>query len=339
MAVGGLQGLFDNDLAAPVDPGLPEVSYRGFADTPTQRQQIYDNALRGIGAIKPIENDRYRLEIANPHYARDFKPSLADQKRAILARQTLHRPVKGTVRLVNKETGEVDDEITTTLAHIPHLTQRGVFLRNGTVWGSKNQNRLRPGVYVLRQQNGNVKAQVNTKPGTGRVFNVELEPKSGIFKMSVGQSGTRLYPVLRAMGVDDDTIKEAWGEELFKKNWRAASANDALDAKKLISKLGRKADLEGIEDGEFGQRLREVLQRVELDDEVTALTLGEGMKNFGAGALMSTTRDASAQPRRGRGRQPRLPGVPELPLCRGLLRGALGPPPRTAPQAALEGKP
>lgn len=294
MALPGMQGLFDDDdLSAPAAPAAPQPrglpGLRRFDDVDMQRQQIYDNALRGLSSMSPVENDQFRLEISNPRYSREtYAPSLKDEKDAWLRRKTLHRPVKASVRLINKESGEVADEVDTTVAHIPHLTRRGVFIRNGTVWGARNQNRLRPGVYTLRQQNGGIKSQINAKPGSGRGFNLTLDPKSGVFKVVAGQSGTKLYPVLRAMGVPDETIEEMWGEELFKANWRPPGGQDQADVRKLISKLGRKADAE-VDPGDYGNRLREILERIELDEEVTESTLGEGISHFGAGALVATT--------------------------------------------------
>jgi DNA-directed RNA polymerase beta subunit len=286
----GMQGLFDGDLSAPppaaAAPQPPQM--RGFDDVRTQRQQIYDNALRGVSGIRPVENDRFRIEIANPRYAREFAPTLAEEKKAMLERRSLTRPIKAALRLIDKTTGAAVDEVETTVAHIPHLTGRGIVLRNGTVWGARNQNRLRPGVFVLRQQNGGIKAQVNARPGSGRGFDVELDPRTGIFKLGVGQSSTRLYPALRAMGVSDDDIKEAWGEDLYKKNWRPPGGQDAQDLRKLVGKLGRKSDLD-IAPEALGAKLREVIERVEVDEEVTARTLGEGHSTYGIKPLMATT--------------------------------------------------
>lgn len=281
-----LRGIFDDDLSAPPTPPRPQ--WRGFDDVRAQRQQVFDRALQGISSIKPLENDRFRLEITDPRYAGDYAPTLAEEKQARLRGKSLHRPVKASLRLIDKSTDGVADELETTVAHVPYVTPRGVLIRNGTIWGVRNQNRLRPGVYVLRQQNQGIKAQVNTRSGTGRGFNVELEPSTGLFRLGVGQSTTRLYPALRAMGVPDEAIKEAWGEELFNKNWRAPGGQDATDLRKLVTKLGGPREAE-LEVSALGPRLKELLERAEVDADVTTATLGHGYAHFGIEPLMATT--------------------------------------------------
>jgi DNA-directed RNA polymerase beta subunit len=264
------KGLFDDGPStAPAAPA--PVTFRRFDDIPTQRTQIYDNALRGVRNMKPVENTRFRLEVAEPRYDGDYAPSIADEKKAILGGTSLRRSIKAKVRLIDKATGTAVDEQDTTLAHVPHLNSRGLFINNGTIWNIRNQQRLRPGVFVMRQQNGNLKAQFNVKPGSGRQFNVEMDPGSGVFKLSVGQSGVRLYPLLREMGVDDDALKAAWGPELFSKNWRPKSGNDLRELDKVVQRLGRTAERAT----PSGETLKKILERSELDEETTAATLGK----------------------------------------------------------------
>jgi len=288
------QGLFD-DGPEIKPPAPPPVTFRSFHDTGAQRTQIYDNALRGVRGIKPIENSRFRLEIADPRYDGDYAPTIADEKKAILGGTSLRRGIKAKVRLIDKATNAAVDEQETTLAHVPHLNSRGLFINNGTIWNVRNQQRLRPGVFVLRQQNGNVKAQFNVKPGSGRQFNVEMDPESGVFKLAVGQSGVRLYPLLREMGIDDASIKQAWGVDLFNKNFRARSGNDARELDKVIQRLGRTAEREK----PSGEVLKQILERSELDEETTAATLGKehATSRINLSTLMQTTKKILARSR------------------------------------------
>ncbi len=284
--LGDLKGAFDAPVGSP-SPVAP-VTYRSFDDVRGQRDAIYSNALRGVRSLKPVENEKYRVEIADPDYAQDYNPSLSDEKKALMSRQSMQRAIKGRVRLIDKSSGQVVDETETTLAHVPHLTPRGIFVRGGTIWAAKNQQRLRPGVYVLRQQNGDVKAQVNPKPGSGRGFDIQLEPATGVFKLNVGQSGTRLYPLLRSMGVPDETIKEVWGDDLFKANWRPPGGHDAQEARKIVAKMGRRGDQDTATEL-LKDKLQEILGRAELDEETTETTLGTKYKNFNLDTMLNAT--------------------------------------------------
>lgn len=240
--------------------GAPEpLTLRSFNDVPVQRQQIYDNAIKGVNARFPLETPTHRLEVSGVGYDEPFNPTKADEKKALLSGGRLHRALSGTVRLVDKASGKALDEKRTILAHVPHLTNDGLFIHNGTRWGIRNQQRLRSGVYVRKQKNGATEAHVNVEPGSGRGFRVNLDPKSGQFKLQVDQSTTRLYPLLKALGVPDEHLKAAWGDELFKKNWREVSGHDVSDLRKTVQKLGRKAE-QDVADPLLSQTLQGILQ-------------------------------------------------------------------------------
>ncbi len=278
-------------LAAPPVPDVPPVTYRAFSDIAGQRRAIYDRA-RGAVQGNFVESPTHRLEIVDADYAgEDVDPSISDEKRAILEQGRLARTLRGTLRLTDKASGKVLDERKTTLAHIPHLTNEGLFIDNGTSWHIRNQQRQGPGVYTNRKQDGRVEARLNVKRGTGAGWRMELEPESGLFKVRIGQSTTRLYPVLKALGVQDDDLKKAWGPELFDRNWRDHSGHDNSDVSKLIAKLGRKSDqAEAPESAaDQAQRLRGILKRQEFDEDNTELTLGRRVKNLDEGALVGIT--------------------------------------------------
>lgn len=251
----------------------PAVQFRRFDDIDSHRQAIYDQALKGVQERFPVSTPTHRLEVSDVQYASDYHPSKKDEKEAILSGGRLQRPIQGKVRLVENATNKVLDERSTVLAHVPHLTSRGTFVHNGTTWLARNQARLRPGVYVRKQQNGGVEAHFNTQPGTGRGFRIHLEPETGLFKLQIGQSTTRLYPLLRALGVSDDSLKQAWGDELFKANWRGVTGHDTNDLKKVVEKLGRKHE-QVTSEAELPAAIKSILARTKLDPDVTELTLG-----------------------------------------------------------------
>jgi DNA-directed RNA polymerase beta subunit len=277
-----------NDVLGDTPAAPTPVTLRAFNDIPAQRKAIYDQALTGVKARFPIESPTHRLELSDAGYDGDFTPTKADEKRALLSGGRLHRPLSGTVRLVDKANGQTLDEKRTILAHVPHLTNDGLYIHNGTRWGIRNQQRLRSGIYVRRQKSGGVEAHVNVEPGSGRGFRVNLDPSSGQFKLQVDQSTTKLYPLLKALGIPDDRLKQAWGDELFTKNWRESSGHDVSDLRKTVQKLGRKAD-QAAPDHELAQTLHGILNRSKVDPEVNEVTLGKRHEAPNHDALVAAT--------------------------------------------------
>ncbi len=276
-------------LAETQAPAAPKpVTFRKFDDIAGQRQAVYDQALEGVRARFPIQNVSHRIELVNADYAGDFNPTRREEKDALMSGGRLHRPIKGTLRLVDNATNSVLDERSTVLAHIPHLNSRGLFIHNGTPWAIRNQARLRPGVYVRKQQNGGVEAHFNIHPKSGRGFRVNLEPDSGVFKVQIDQSTTRLYPLMKVLGVEDDAMKAAWGDDLFKANWRGVTGHDVQDLRKVVQKLGRGPEKEA-GDADLGATLKSILARSKVDEDVTELTLGARHGSPDASVLLKTT--------------------------------------------------
>lgn len=192
--------------------------FREFDDVDTLRTQIYERVFDAIQKRYPIENERYRLEVNGLKWDTETNPTLKDQKAAIMNRTSLARQLQGEWRLVDKATGAVIDKKRGTLAHVPHLTQRGTYIYNGVEYTVGNQLRLRPGVYTRRKETGELEAHFNTMPGSGKAFRVHMEPATGMFKMQVGQANIPLYPVLRSLGLQDKDLETAWGKDLLNAN-------------------------------------------------------------------------------------------------------------------------
>lgn len=273
-----------------MDPGLPpSVKFRRFDDIDSQREAVYEQARQAFAEFKPLSNANYTLEVGEPDYDDGpFTPTKKQEKDAILKGASLHRPLYGTVRLVDNATGKAVDERRTVLARVPHLNSRGLYIRKGVVWSLRNQSRLRPGIYTRHKRNGGTEAQFNVKPGTGRGFRILLEPETGLFKVQVGQSTTRLYSVLRSLGISGEDIKKAWGKELFDKNYRAPSGRDAQDLAKLLKKLG--SSKVSVDPELHAQALKDALSRAQLDPDTTELTMGSRYENVTPKAILDVTR-------------------------------------------------
>lgn len=273
-----------NQVSSQPPPTPAAVSLRSFGDTPRLRAAIFDNALSAARAIPPVTNSQHVMSVHDVDYEGPSDFSIADQKRALLERGTLTRPLRGTVRLSNRA-GDVLAEKRTTLARVPYLTQRGNFILNGTAYTLANQMRLLPGIYTRQQDNGEVEAHANVMPGRGVSHHYSMDPNTGVFKLHLLQSSLPLLPVARAIGLKDSELRKHWGEEIFQKN-NQASDNRAID--KLLAKLVKPGEI--IDQASKEKRLAEIFSKMEFDPEVNQRTLGRPFKSLDRDAMVEITK-------------------------------------------------
>jgi DNA-directed RNA polymerase beta subunit len=203
---------------APPVPDDVAPDLRDMDDVASTRTRSFDNIMKALQDGYPIGNERYRLELADLAYDSDKPFTKNEQKDAIMRQRTLYRRLKGTWQFVDTATGKVVDRHPTVIAHVPWLTERGTFIHGGGEYAVPGQMRLRSGVYTRRKESGELEAHFNLLPGQGKAFRVSLEPSTGVLRMHVGQGSVPLYPVLRAQGVTDERIEEAWGADIFRAN-------------------------------------------------------------------------------------------------------------------------
>lgn len=236
--------LFEENKYDPKQADIPEimpegVELRDWEDFDTLRTQLYDGAVEEIQKSFPKSYGGVRLEVNDLHYADPENFSLDDQKKAIIEGGYLTRRLRGTYKLVDENTNEPIEERKMTLAKVPYLTQRGTFIHNGSEYNVINQQRLRPGIYTRKKKTGELETHFNPRRGTGGTFRVGLEPETGVFRMQLDGSNLKLYSVLKILGVDDDKMKETWGERLWDLNKKA---DDPRILDKLYSKTNRYGD-------------------------------------------------------------------------------------------------
>lgn len=264
----------------------PAPSYRAWNDFAGTRKAFYDNALSGIQErFSNLENNTHRLELADLKYE-DKEPTLADEAEAINSRHNLSRKLFGKYRLVNKADGSVVSEREALVANIPHVTKRGTFIRNGHEYLLFSQQRLRPGVYTREKKNGDYEAQFNILPGTGRGFRMNLERETGLMKLQIGQGSVKAYPVFRALGYSDEMLKQAWGEDLWRKN--ALAKDRGNDVYKFVSQLANSRDQ--VDEKNAGAKLPEILARMKVDKRVTQRTLGKAYDALSPEALLEANK-------------------------------------------------
>ena len=264
--------------SAPV-PTVP--SFRQFGDTAQTRKMIFDNVLKAAQQIEPVTNPRHSLSVENARWSGQEDYSIAEQKQAILSRGTLGRQLYGDL-VLRDPAGTVLGTRKTQLARVPYMTDRGTFVVGGNEYTMSHQMRLRPGVFTRQKQNGELESHVNVSKGfSHRLY---LDPETGVFRIAIGQAKIPLVPLLRAMGVPDSKLREAWGNELTAINTEKA---DPQAIKKLHDRLfqnGRKDESVSQHDA-----VAAAFNAMTLDPEVTKRTLNQPFSNVSSDALMAVT--------------------------------------------------
>ena len=250
------------------------------------RDNIFNGVVREAQNIKPIQNDLYTLSLQDVRYEGPEAFSKRDHKNAVLSHGSLARKLRGTWTLVDNASGKPIAERRATIANVPYLTHAGTFVNNGVEYTLSHQMRLRPGVYTREKDNGELEAHVNVLPGKGRMHRYFLDPKTGVFKINIGQAQIPLMPLLKTMGVPEQEIRKAWGNELAAVNMEKG---DAGTIDKLYQRLVYKP-VAGIDAEGKQKAIVEEFARMEMDPEVTKRTLGEPIKNLTPDAILKITK-------------------------------------------------
>lgn len=271
-------GVVVNAQAAPVVDNLLRPS-----DTSGLRKRIYDHTFEAIQNLQPIANSRYSLHIENPRWVDPETWSPAHQKKVFYQGGTLARRIQGDYVLKDLASDKEVSRKRATIAAVPHLNDRGLFLLNGSHWHLGSQTRLDPGVYPKIQENGEFKAMVN--PNGGRQHSLTLDPESGVFHFEIGSSRIPLMSVLRSLGVDNKRFHDEWGRELVEKN---AAKADPSAVRKLIDKLYEGSKIpEGLRDDEL---LTKKFSSMKFDPYVTKQTIGHAHENYDVESMLQTAK-------------------------------------------------
>lgn len=265
-------------------PGAP--SFRNFGDAPTTRKLIFDNVFKAATALKPVQNQRHTLQLADVAYEGPEEYSKQDVKRAVLSGTSLTRRLRGTWQLSDNATGKSIAERRATLANVPYLIDDGLFINRGVGYTLAHQLRLAPGIFARKKQNGELEAHVNVLPGKGRGHRIFMDPESGVFKLNMAQANMPLYPLLRAMGATDQQLRDTWGNDLAGIN--AAKADNTV-IRKLYDRVARNR-VEGADPEVMAKAVAESFGGMELDDFVTNRTLKHKSTRLDLPTILATTK-------------------------------------------------
>ena len=211
----------------------PKQIYR-MDDYKAIRTALFDNVKDAVQRRFPLYNERYSISIEDIDYDDPAEIDLDTQKKAILEGTSCSRRLRGTYVMRDMATKKVVSKTKRmTLMRVPYMTDRGTFIRNGHEYAFSNIMRMEPGVYT-KKRDDEISAQFNIRQGTGMGFNMELSPSTGIFKIRKGTSTCPAYTVMKDLGVTDDQMLKAWGQELFDKNKAAGEGEKAIAAANKI---------------------------------------------------------------------------------------------------------
>lgn len=247
-----------------------DVRLRDPEDFATLRDDIYNDTIRAIEKSFPQKYGNVVMRVSDVKFVDPPTFTKKQEKEALARDQYLGRKLKGKISLYDLE-GNVLDEKETTLMRVPYLTDRGTFIHGGSDYGSLMQSRLIPGVYTRRQENGNLETQVNTRPGTGGSFRIGLESETGQYSLKIKNSNLHLYSLMKDMGIDEEEIKNTWGEELYKINaskYDPSAINRAYD--KIVPNFQKR--LAG-ENPDKAAMLRDFFEKAQVHERVTRRNL------------------------------------------------------------------
>lgn len=260
------------------------VTLRAFGDVDATRKAIYDSVFDAASSLPPVSNKTHTLSLTGVQWVDPDTFTKKQRKDAILGGHTLGRRLKGTWQLTDNASGKVLDKRTHVLFTQPHLTEGGTFVHNGTEYSLSHQQRLRPGIYTREQENGLIESHVNVLSG-GPSHKIQIDPAKGVFHLHAGQANIPLLPLMTHLGATEDEMREAWGPELYARNYSKA---DGSATPKIVEKFLRGGKVpEGVN---TSQAIQEAFAGMKLDPEVNQHTLGQPFANINKDALLATTK-------------------------------------------------
>jgi DNA-directed RNA polymerase subunit beta' len=253
----------------------------------TEPRDVYDHfqqrALEGIkeqfpiaGRVRTIELDG--LEVDDSLHPDDIRT----QHQAKVSGQTWGVPVYANLTLRDNSSGKPVNQGRVRVAVLPKTTRRHSYIVDGQEYQVDNQWQLKPGAYVRRRQTGELETRFQT---SGRPsFDVSFDDASKQFKMDYLKAKLPLYPILKTLGVSDDELKRAWGEEVLEANKGAKRSSSAVEQYYRSSRRAPPASR-----AEAEQFLRDSMAASRLRPDSTEITLGKPFGNVTGDALKRAT--------------------------------------------------
>lgn len=251
---------------------------------------LQKSVIQSIEDTFPIETNNRILRVSNVQVDTSSVDPLdyKAQKEVKIKGKDYVAPVYADVEIVDKETGDViDSKKKFRIMDLPVLTDRHSFILGGNEYSVDKQLRMKPGIYTREKENGELESQFNLAKGGGRGFKMWLNPEDGIFKLKIGTANPPLYPILKALGVDDGAIKGAWGDSLFTLNQSKTAKSSDKDIMRAYKAIFMK-DAKGI--AEAQSELKDFFDKTIISKETTQRTLGKGFDKVEPETLLLTSK-------------------------------------------------
>lgn len=231
---------------------------------------VQASVLDGVKSIFPIKGRTHTLQLDAVHM--DATHHIEDVRSQLDARmngKTWATPLHATLSLTDNETGKVVDTKKMHVADIPKMTKRFSYIIDGQEYQVDNQWQLKPGVYARRRPTGELETRFNV---TGRsAFDMKFDPAKKQFTIEYKKAkNIPAYPLMKALGVDDDALEKSWGKDIFLANKNAKRGSGAVEQfyKTSTGKSPTSHDV-------AVAYLQQSMQASKLRPEVTSLTLGK----------------------------------------------------------------
>jgi DNA-directed RNA polymerase beta subunit len=200
-----------------------------YLDHQEAYEDFKQSVLEGIKSHFPVVGSMQTVELKGLD-VKDLEPDSDDihgQHEAKVSGGTWASPVFANLILKDNKTGKVIQEKRMRIAEVPRVTNRYSYIVDGQEYQVDSQWQLKPGVYTRRMANGELESRFNTP--TKKEFKILFDPATKEFVMNRGKSKKiPVYPLMKALGVDDDTLEQKWGKEIFAANKQTRGSSGAL---------------------------------------------------------------------------------------------------------------
>jgi len=257
-----------------------------YLDPREATRDLRDGVVEGIKSHFPLQGraTSVHLEGVSVEEHKADPEDIEGQYRAKVNGRTWATPVVATLALKDNETGKVLERRRMKVADLPAMTKRYTYLVDGQEHQVDNQWQLKPGVYTRRRQSGVLEAQFNVP--SRRSFDVTFDPEKKLFHMARGSSDKiPLYPLMKELGVDDDTLEKTWGREILSANKGAGKGEHAVDKFFKADRHRAPKDRD-----EARAHFHESLKESKLRPESTEVTLGKAFHHVDGEVLTSATK-------------------------------------------------
>lgn len=183
-------------------------------------------------------------------------------------------PMKATLVLKDKKTGNVIDRKKVTLIDQPIMTNRGSFIYGGNDYHMVNQLRLKPGVYTRVKENGEVESFFNLSKGGASGFSIWMDPESGKINFKIGGKNPSLYATMKALDVSDAELESKWGKELLDLN-KLSDKQLNNDISKIYNSLYRSKADPNADINTMKSEIKNFFDNTGISEETTKITLGK----------------------------------------------------------------